>query len=274
MESLTRTFDYYPFHDIQLAQYGQEDCAPGHSFGPYIRDIFLLHFVTEGTGTFTIAGRTYHLNKGELFFIPPDLLTFYQADIATPWSYTWIGFRGIVLPGLLRSTGLSKDTPTLAYSDALLKTLNKVILHGEQDGFDSPKTMGYIYFFIHELIKCGNVKRHTPSSQHAYTEAAVKYINQNIYDRISVSKLAGQLGIDRSYFCSLFKKQLGVSPQQYILHLKTEKAKAFLETTAVDVKYIADSLGYGDLYTFSHSFKKQTGLSPREWRQAHGETSA
>lgn len=270
METLSRSFPHYPFHDIQLVQYGQENCDPGHHYGPYVRDFYLIHFVTEGLGRFHIRGREYRLTEGELFLIPPDVLTFYQADVLSPWHYTWIGFRGTLLPGFIKAAGLTQDAPTLRYSHDLWEALNSVIQQAESSGFDSLTTVGHICFFLEELIKCNKKREPYNAGPHRYIQGAVTYIDQHIYERISVSQLAQMAGIDRSYFCSIFKQYQGVSPQQYILNLKISKAKTFLETTDVDVRYIADSLGYGDLFTFSHAFKQKTGISPREWRKRYG----
>ena len=256
----------YPFHDIQMTVCGQEDCLPDYSFGPYIRDFYLLHFITKGCGIFTFKEKRYLLKEGDLFFIEPGLLTYYQADKEVPWSYTWIGLKGTILPKLFSDIGLSKKVPVLQYSQRLLHTLEQVLHHANTSGFDSLDTIGYIYLFLNELTQCGAGQKNNPPQQPLYIDTAVRYINQNIYSSISISELSDTLGIDRSYFCSLFKKHLGISPQQYIMNLKMEKAKIFLETTDIDIKYIADSLGYGDLYTFSHSFKRKTGVSPSEWR--------
>ncbi len=270
METFSRFFPHYPFQDIQLVQYGQENCDPGHHFGPYVRDFYLMHFVTEGRGRFHIQGEEYRLTVGDLFLIPPDVLTFYQADVLSPWHYTWIGFRGTLLPGFIEAAGLRENAPTLRYSHVLWEALSNVIHHAENSGFDSLTTVGHICFFLEELIKCNKRREPCKVGPHRYIQEAVTYIDQHIYERISVSQLARMAGIDRSYFCSIFKQYQGISPQQYILDLKISKAKSFLKTTDVDIRYIADSLGYGDLFTFSHAFKQRTGLSPREWRTRYG----
>lgn len=269
VKDLFRSSAYSPFHDIQLIQTGQQDCMPGHSFGPYIRSFYLLHFVTKGFGEFHIADRQYTLQKGSLFFIPPNLPTSYWADEVAPWSYLWIGLKGILLPQLLEAAGLSQNIPVLSFSDELLASARQVGLSAEQDGFDALSTMGHLYLFMHELVKCGNLQRSSAPRKNAYVETAVKYIHQNIYDRFSVSDLADMLGIDRSYFCNIFKEQLGFSPKQYIQNVKQEEAKVLLETTDMDIQTIAHWMGYGDPFAFSHAFKQNTGISPREWRKQH-----
>lgn len=156
VKDLFRPSAYSPFHDIQIIQIGQQDCMPGHSFGPDSRDFYLLHFITKGLGQFYIADTQYVLQQGELFFIPPHLSASYQADANDPWTYLWIGLKGIILPKLLAEAGLSLDNPVLCFSQELLDVLRQVSLCAEQDGFDSLRTIGYLYLFMHELTQCRN----------------------------------------------------------------------------------------------------------------------
>ncbi len=87
--------------------------------------------------------------------------------------------------------------------------------------------------------------------------------------KLSVTTLAHMLGIDRSYFSSIFKRQIGCSPKQYIQTQKLEKAKILLETTDMSVQAISHLLGYGDQFAFSHAFQQNIGESPRDWRKLH-----
>lgn len=157
-----------------------------------------------------------------------------------------------------------------SYPAALSAALETVISHAETDGVDSFCTMGAVYLFLSEFLKNADKKSTGQTiDQHSYIDAAVRYMEQHIYETVSISAIADMLGISRNYFSSIFKKAMGLSPQQYLMNLKMEKAKIFLETTTVDIKYIADSLGYEDLFTFSHSFKRNTGVSPSEWRRKY-----
>lgn len=66
-------------------------CA-GHSFGPAVREYFLLHYVVRGKGIFRRGKREYTLQAGEIFVIRPGEVTYYEADMRDPWEYMWAGF--------------------------------------------------------------------------------------------------------------------------------------------------------------------------------------
>ena len=253
-------------NDLLLVQCGVEDCKPGHSFGPYIRDHHLIHCITGGQGKFVINKREYSLGTGELFYIPPKIATFYQADFSNPWSYSWIGLRGIAPPTYFNAVGLSEKSPVMKFSPELLSALNDVLKHSRGLGIESARTIGLLYFFIDELVKCGNPTEKYKSNGQIYVETIVRYIHDNIHKKLTVSGLSEIAGIDRSYLCAIFNELLGISPQQYIIDTKIGKAKKFLTETSYEIKYIAASLGYEDQFVFSHIFKAKTGFSPREWR--------
>lgn len=252
---------------IQTNDFGEEWCAPGHSYGPKIRDYWLIHFIVEGKGKFFIGGNEYSLGSHELFLIPPGIMTFYKADYVDPWHYMWIGLQGIEVQPFLASAGLTKESPIMKFSDELLQSVLDIGMESNRTGLDSPRSIGYVYFFIDELQKCGSGKKNYVSNAQSYVEKALSIIHKSIYDKISVAEIANEIGIDRSYLCNIFKKYTGCSPINYISEKKIEIAKDFLTSTSYDIKSISSSLGYENQFVFSHAFRNKTGMSPREWRQ-------
>ena len=256
-------------NDMSLVTFGSEDCVPGHSFGPAIRDYHLFHLVTKGQGKFTINKQTYFLKEGEMFYIPPELVTVYRADFSNPWSYVWVGMRGIMLPAYIKTTGLSEKNPVVAYSDELLSVARKIVSATETVSQKSPFVTGQLFLFFDELINCCGQAGEYKSNSQIYVENSVNYIHNNLNKKISISEISKHIGIDRSYLCAIFKKLLGCSPQAYILNTKIEMAKKLLTTTNDEIRSIGESLGYSDQLTFTHFFKTKTGQSPREWRCSH-----
>ena len=80
--------------DLSLSFYGYEECTPSYSFGPAIRDTYVLHYITKGQGTFHYKGKIVDLKEGDFFLLKPEELTFYQADSKEPWAYYWLGITG------------------------------------------------------------------------------------------------------------------------------------------------------------------------------------
>ena len=56
--------------ELSIFNCGLERCAPGQTWGPGIRDHYLIHLVVSGKGVFEVGGRTYEVTPGDLFFQP------------------------------------------------------------------------------------------------------------------------------------------------------------------------------------------------------------
>ena len=102
--------------DLTLYQYGYEQCLPLHSYGPFVRNHFLFHYVISGKGTLLVDDENsqsteYQLQGGMGFLIEPDCVNTYFADRKDPWEYAWIEFSGLRAKEILEGSGLSSDSP-------------------------------------------------------------------------------------------------------------------------------------------------------------------
>ncbi len=102
---------------------------------------------------------------------------------------------------------------------------------------------------------------------HEIVEAATKYINDKLTENLTVFTLAEQFHVARNYFSRLFKKEMGEGCNEYITRLRIEKAKQLLGASRMKTYEIAEKVGYHDTNYFSLAFKKNTGLSPKEFRE-------
>jgi len=254
-----------------VCQYGMEDCDAHHSFGPAVRDHFLLHFVTSGCGVFVSGGKQYFIGEGEGFLIFPGEVAYYEADENTPWCYSWIGFSGGTK--LMAELGLSVENPVFAFGNK--KALSNIFTAMEQademraDG--QLRLVGNLFMLLAEITpqSAPSDAQTSLGAREDYVEHAIRYIQQNYALKLSVGNIASHLGIHRSYFSAVFKEHTHMSPQAFLLWVRMSKAKELLTDTALSVLSIAHSVGYEDALLFSRTFKKQTGLSPREYRKEH-----
>ena len=72
------------YFDITIYQYGYEQCLPNHTFGPGMRNHYLIHCILSGNGTYRAhhgdQSHEYHLHEGQAFLIEPNQLVHYYAD--------------------------------------------------------------------------------------------------------------------------------------------------------------------------------------------------
>ena len=97
-----------------------------------------------------------------------------------------------------------------------------------------------------------------------------EYIKAHLTEPIHVKKLAQQSGYAEYYFSHKFKKEMGVSVKEYILHEKIEQAKVMLTSSDESIQKIGDRLAFGSRSYFYTCFQKAEGMSPSEYRNTKG----
>lgn len=97
-------------------------------------------------------------------------------------------------------------------------------------------------------------------------QPAIEYIQQNQEERITLSRMASLCKVSDSYFSKLFAKEGLGSISVYVNNTKMARAKEMLKTTDWSIRCIAHNLAYDDSSYFIKVFKKNTGLTPEEYR--------
>lgn len=93
-----------------------------------------------------------------------------------------------------------------------------------------------------------------------------KYMEDNFNIEISLKEVADKVGLNPSYFSTLFKQYTGMSYVEYITQLRINKAKELLTNCNCKVYEISDMVGYENSYYFNRIFKKITGMTPIEYK--------
>ena len=94
----------------------------------------------------------------------------------------------------------------------------------------------------------------------------MKFINENYYSNISVGSIAKSFNFSRNYLYTLFKRDYGISLQEYLLELRIQKAKELLTNERhLAISEVALAVGYSDALYFSRIFRKKTGIAPTQF---------
>lgn len=270
MRTLTNDTDFYVGVDGMVYSNGYEECEPGHFYGPAVRRSWLIHYITEGKGTFCCQGKCWKLTKGDLFFCRPGVEIEYHADQDDPWAYGWIGLQGTRMPEYFARTSLM-ETPVAHYDqdDQLALLFVKV-----QEAYKCPPEIrdlrlnSLLYSLLEFLVQTfPTAKASQVSNEKRIVAEFVNYISTHINHSIVIADMCKELGVSRSYGSRLFSTYQGISLRDFIWQSKESEAKRMLETTDLSIQIIAYSLGYEDPLYFSRLFRQKTGLSCTQWRQ-------
>ena len=258
--------------DMYLSTCGIQNCVGGHSFGPGVRDSYILHFISDGKGVFKCHGKTYELSRGDVFLVKPDTEVYYEADANNPWSYMWVGFNGIKAASYLASAGLEGERVTTKCENTplIFSCIQQMIMYRHLTLANELKRESALLQILSSLME--EYKDTLPKEERydypyqIYVEQAVDYIQRNFKSNIKINDLASYIGIDRSYLTSIFKSVTKLSPQEYLVNYRMERAKTMLKNADMKVSDVAENVGYHDPLTFSKMFKKCVGMSPSDYK--------
>lgn len=99
-------------------------------------------------------------------------------------------------------------------------------------------------------------------------QECISYLELHLAQKVTMTDLAGHLGYNKNYLSTKFCREVGMSVNQYILHLRLERAKLLLRNTNESVQEISDALGFGSISYFSAQFKAETGMTPTDYRHS------
>ena len=207
-----------------------------------------LSFCISGQITYTYKGKTYVSNPNNAILLPKSATYFLNGDKEGLFPVidfdcdNLISDTHIVFP-LSDANSYIKD----------YKTLSNYFL------FNNKKLRQFqLFYSILERLDFEQTK--TPIS------TITAYLEDNLWDnRINNNFLAEKLEISEVYLRKLFLSQLGITPKQYILDLRINKAKQLLANSNYNVTEISEKCGFSSLYHFCRIFNEKTHLTTLEY---------
>lgn len=272
--------DYIPvdknFEDLYFLTKGIEKCKPNHSFGPTIREHFIVHLVLDGKGIYKTDSSIYHLSKGRFFIIFPEEQTFYQADKFDPWEYTWIGFNGRKAAQLLEVLGIDEKHPV-----GVIKDFETILMEADQNlqlspfkEIDRMKMVGFLYkLFTHLETQTDDSMIAQPdeyNKQISYSHEAIKLIRKNYQNEdFKIRDISKVMALNESYLSYIFRQVTGQTLHSYLVEFKIQKSRHLLETTDLTVKEISEKVGYKNPLSFTRVFKQIMNMPPTEYKKTN-----
>lgn len=279
LEDLANSGSIGMISGLNLDCCGTEVCNPGHSFGPTIRHSYVIHVIREGKGIFKIDGKVFELSAGHAFLIRPGIETYYAADMEDPWKYMWVGFHGYTSDTIIQKIGFTKETPyvMLGETNELHEIIHEMLEASQLTYSHYMIRLGGMYRFFGQIIEKSEMKKvdryKYEYPQGIYVKQAMMFMMANYPNKIKIDALADQIGITRNYLAKSFQKELGISPQEFLIKLRMEKAAELLTNSSLAINEVAAKVGYPDPLAFSKKFKETYGMSPKAYRETQPEIS-
>ncbi|MFI3237420.1 MAG: AraC family transcriptional regulator [Lachnospiraceae bacterium] len=232
---------------------------------------YLFFVVKKGSGTVVYDGVTYMLEKGDCVFLDCSYM-YSQCSSQDLWELQWVHFYGNNMPEIyekycsrggkpcfqpkhVEGYGLLLDEIfTIASADSYIKDMKL---------FEKLTTL--LTYLMEDSWSVETLKEE--GEIQVFDVATVKaYIENNYQKQTSLDELSQMFYINKYYLLRLFKRQYGVSINQYNKQLRITKSKELLRFTDMSIEEVASSCGIEDRNYFARMFKQVEGTTPREFR--------
>lgn len=246
---------------LKIDTIGYTDDPKFSRFGPARRNQYIIHYVLGGKGYFNGAP----VKKGQGFLITPNTFENYYPDKNDPWRYIWVISTDKTMEQIFPLYHADPKTQVFSFT-RFHETENTVlkIKSNQNRIFDR-------YVLLEWFLTVFNSHNaHTAAQGNLHREEYIRfvteYIENNIYQPISIQTLTQLLGVSQPYLYTIFKERFSVSTKQYLTERKLYHAKKLLTNTDLSISEIARSVGFEDVLAFSKFFSKNERVSPSVFR--------
>ena len=229
-----------------------------------------LTYVDKGELLTTIDGVSYHLKQGDLIFYAPMQFHTQSTFEKISSSYLTINFKmNFNHADLLCNKIFSLKRDSYFIVTKLIEELSNDNL------YSNDLSLCYLKELIIQMLRLDNSHFHSKPTTHmqqTYENELLNdillYIDDNIYEKISVSTLCEHFCISTSMLHSLFRKNMNNTAKNYINELKLSKSKELIRNSTHTLSEISEMLGFSSIHYFSKKFKSYFNISPTEYSKS------
>lgn len=234
---------------------------------------FQIVYISRGQGEFESkpTGRVA-IEAGQAFLLFPSVWHRYRATRDTGWSEHYIGFDGWYAERLMKTffppekavlrVGIDQELLMLMHS---LREIVDVAPIGYRQILAGRTTE-----ILARLRSLAAAYSDEERERHSNIMTARRLLLEHAEESHDLKQIARDLGMGYTQFRTLFREETGLSPRQFQIDIRINKAKTLLRHTDRSVSELAAELGFSSVYFFSRQFKQKTGTTPMDWREARG----
>ena len=251
--------------------------------GIHHHDFYELYFFLSGEAQFSVEGRHYCLEKGDILLINP--MELHQAKIEQGKMYermvlwmdcsylTTLGRSGIDLTACFDRSGskytnfIRPDKLQRTYLLALLEKLNMEFYSS------SPDSRVYAEALLTQfMIEINRMARQAEdlsivTEDPDLIEQVLSYIGAHFSENLTLEKLASEFFVSKYYLSHEFQRRVGTSIYQYVIFRRLMQARELLLSGTAPGN-VCEACGFGDYANFYRAFKAEYGISPKGFLQS------
>lgn len=273
---------------LSILNIGQNSIKKGESY-PYknhpfqhyfnwnqgrVLDEYQIIYISKGKGYFESSScPKTTVNEGSVIFLFPGEWHRFKPELELGWDEFWLACKGSIIENIEHHGFICKQNPIIeiGINESIIHLFSEIIENTKQE------KMGYQFYIsgitLHLLgliqYKSKQFEQKPGDKTETIINKAQMLFREKMYQNIKIETVAQELHVSYAWFRKAFKNYTGISPKQYLLQLKIEKAKIMLSDNSKTIKEIAFELNFDSVPFFSKQFKEKTGRSPEKFRKSN-----
>ena len=247
-------------HELQPPIY-RPDGLPRHQF----------LFAEHGTGMLRTDNGTVEISENSGFYLAAEAWHEYYPT-SEIWDVRWISCGGSGVENLCHElsieSGKCYPLSSLHSLDNILREMRQAVLSPDVSNFylaSSYVNPFIVTFCVEAEILQGKQKKENIYENHM--EVIQDYIEENYMRDIPLGELCKKIAVTPQHMCRIFQKSTGKRPVEFITEVRLRHVKEYLEGSDYSIEQIAKRCGFQSADYMRRIFRRQTGLSPREYRE-------
>lgn len=252
---------------------GWHNSDPGYDFKE-TRTNSIIHFVVDGKCRLYIGDEKEEIEvkAGQAFIIPEGNYHRYIADEKEGCFRYWIAFSGPDSHDILKRFGVNKDNYVIGNFqrekiERVFRKIYKTISSKEKFELRLYSLAYSIFDMVQsEILQSDETEK---SGSAILADSIANFISENVINDITVKDIEAKFGYEHSYIYRVFKKEKGLSIQNFMIKCRMQEARSLLMSTEKAISEIALMLGYDSYSAFVRLFTKYAGSTPSKFRESY-----
>lgn len=233
---------------------------------PFVKVIY----VQSGEAVLTFKDTQEKVGKNQIILLNPNVEYYWELKGDRPLEITEVGVHGLELSNPSEADGdftyykqeaAEKDTGL--FLDLLLKEIST-----KNPGFEEISKR-YIEIILIQLLRHEDfsIRNSLNKKNHKEIQTVKNYMKVNYHKNITLDDLVELVHINKFYLIRIFKQEVGMSPIDYLIHVRIDEAQKMLRNTNIAIADIAHLVGFQSPSHFSKTFRELSNMTPSQYRR-------
>lgn len=231
---------------------------------------FQIIYLHHGRALVKAAGLKKEIEAGTIIVYYPHEPQYYRYISSQAAEDYWIHFTGTEAMALMQQYGLTSGVYTVGIRNRLCSVFKDIMIELQLKNEGFADIVSNLFLTIPPLIRRYISNSHGDLDLDRRFDRLILLLNDSYHKSWNIDEMAAVCHLSASRFIHYFKERKGIAPLHFLIEIRIQKAKEMMLNSSLNIKQVAQLVGYSDPLYFSRIFKKITGISPRRFQRISG----